>query len=586
MIPNGMPGNMIGLPMGPMVGPGLPPLPMYQSVSNDLTIFVGNIPPEVDDSYLFGLFSQIGQIQFCKIMKDFYSGESREFGFISYSSPKSVEAAIKKMNGSKLFGRPLRVMQKKNIKDLNEKANVAVKNIDSAITIGQLSQEFGRFGKVVSCVIRRDESKKDSVGYGFVQFETEEAAANAIEELNNKQMNGKELIVEPFVSPKNRAQPESSNLYFKQFPKDWTQGQVEDFLNTQVSVVGNILSKGVFPKFGSFYAFAAFEKVEDAKKAIEEFNGRKLEESAEPLYVGLALTKYQRAKKLNQEKLQRKNDTNLYVRSIRPEVTREQLRAAFETFGPVTSVLIKNWTPEQKPESEPGKSLQFGFVNFEKDEDALRAQTNYKTSQEIMALLEATDAGKFVFFAQPKRIREQYLRMQRHNSQFLVRNNRQIGQFPLQPHRGRVHRPRGPMPQGMPPGLPRLPNQAHLIPAPLTPQTPPRPITPSEPTQESQILKRMENPTSNVDLVNIVTANMPFFESLPEDKKKKILGHEMFKRVKEKCTDQSFVPKITGMLIDFDVLSVPQMLEIIADDAILAERVEEAISLIDNPDLM
>lgn len=580
--PNGVPGNMMGLPMGPMVGPGLPPLPMYQNISSDLTIFVGNIPPEVEDSYLFGIFSQIGPIQFCKIMKDFYSGESREFGFISFNSPKCVETAIKKMNGSKLFGRPLRVMQKKNIKDLNEKANVAVKNIDATITIGQLSQEFERFGKVVSCIIRRDESKKDSVGYGFVQFETEDAAKNSIEELNTKQLNGRGLIVEQFVSPKNRAQPESSNLYFKQFPKDWTQGQVEDFLNSQISAIGNILSKGVFPKFGSYYAFAAFERVEDAKRAIEEFNGRKLEESAEPLYVGLALTKYQRTKILNQEKLQRKNDTNLYVRSIKAEVTREQLRAAFETFGTVTSVLIKSWAPEQKPQPETGKNLQFGFVNFEKGEDALRAQTGYRNSQEVMALLEATDTGKFVFFAQPKRIRQQYLRMQKYNSQFLIRNNQQMGQFPMQPHRGRVQRPRGPML----PNMPRLPNQAHLIPTPLTPQTPPRPMTPSEPNPEALILKRMENPTSNLDLVKVVTANMTFFESLPDDKKKKILGHEMFKRVKEKCTDQSFVPKITGMLIDFDVLSVPQMLEIIADDAILAERVEEAISLIDNPDQM
>lgn len=570
-------------PMIAMGHPGLMPPPIYHSVSNDQTVFVGGVPPEVDESYLFGLFSQAGRIQFCKIMKDFYSGESREFAFISYFSGKDAENAIKTMNGVKIFGKPLRVMLKKNIKDLNEKANIAIKNIDASITIGQLTHEFAQFGKVISCIIRRDESKPDSIGYGFVQFETEEAARNAIENMNGKPLNGRELAIEPFINAKNRAQPESSNLYFKQFPQGWTKEQVEAFLNTEIEACGKILSKGVFPKFGSHYAFAAFEKAENARKAVELFNGKKLTEDAEPLYVGLALTKAQRNKKMMQEKLQRKNDTNLYVRSIKPEVKKEDLKAAFEKFGTVTSVLLKTWTPEPRGENPPPATLQFGFVNFEKDEDALKAQTGYKSCPEVMAIIEANETGKFVFFAQPKRIREQFLRMQKQNATYMMRMNRQrLPQFPMQqPPRTRNPKQRGPgnfphAPFNM--GNLQMPN---LI---QTPQTPPRPITPSEPNKESQILKRMEAPTSNIDLCTLINTNMAFFESLPEDKKKKILGHEMFKRVKEKCTAQEMVPKITGMLIDFEVLTVPQMLEIIEDDAMLEERVQEAISILNNPE--
>lgn len=570
----------------PMLGmghPGMMPPPIYHSVSNDQTVFVGGVPSEVDESYLFGLFSQAGRIQFCKIMKDFYSGDSREFAFISYFSGKDAENAIKTMNGYKIFGKPLRVMQKKNIKDLNEKANIAIKNIDASITMGQLTQEFARFGKVISCIIRRDESKADSIGYGFVQFETEEAANNAMETMNGKPLNGRDLVIEPFVNAKNRAQPESSNLYFKQFPQGWTQAQVEEFFAKEVEVCGTILSKGIFPKFGSFYAFAAFEKAENAKKALELLNGKKLTEDGEPLYVGLALTKNQRSKKMMQEKLQRKNDTNLYVRSIKPEVKKEDLKAAFEKFGTVTSVLLKTWTPEPRGETPAPTPLQFGFVNFEKEEDALKAQTGYKACPEVMAIIEANETGKFVFFAQPKRIREQFLRMQKHNASYMMRMNRQrMPQFPMQqPPRSRNPKQRGPgnFPHGhFNMSNIQLPNSIQ------TPQTPPRPITPSEPNKEAQILKRMENPTSNIDLCTLINSNITFFESLPEEKKKKILGHEMFKRVKEKCSTQEMVPKITGMLIDFDVLTVPQMLEIIEDDAMLEERVQEAISILNNPE--
>jgi len=43
---------------------------------------------------------------------------------------------------------------------------------------------------------------------------------------------------------------------------------------------------------------------------------------------------------------------------------------------------------------------------------------------------------------------------------------------------------------------------------------------------------------------------------------------------------KSFVPKITGMLIDFSVFDVDDILEYFEDKETLDERVQEAVSLI------
>ena len=44
--------------------------------------------------------------------------------------------------------------------------------------------------------------------------------------------------------------------------------------------------------------------------------------------------------------------------------------------------------------------------------------------------------------------------------------------------------------------------------------------------------------------------------------------------------DKEFVPKITGMLIDFSVFEVDDILELFEDKEALQERVQEAVDLI------
>jgi small subunit ribosomal protein S18 len=70
-----------------------------------------------------------------------------------------------------------------------------VSNLDFEITVDQLREMFNEIGGVVSVVIATDRETKRSKGFAFVEMETDEAAASAIQAINNKTVNGRPVKV-------------------------------------------------------------------------------------------------------------------------------------------------------------------------------------------------------------------------------------------------------------------------------------------------------------------------------------------------------------------------------------------------------
>ena len=66
--------------------------------------------------------------------------------------------------------------------------NVFIKNLDGSIDNKALHDTFSAFGNILSCkvVVNSDGVSK---GYGFVHYETQEAAENAIKSVNGMMMN-------------------------------------------------------------------------------------------------------------------------------------------------------------------------------------------------------------------------------------------------------------------------------------------------------------------------------------------------------------------------------------------------------------
>ena len=72
---------------------------------------------------------------------------------------------------------------------------IFVGNLPFAVDNGRLEQEFSRFGQVESAKVIMDRNSGRSRGYGFVEFAEKESADEAIEKMNEQEMDGRKLTV-------------------------------------------------------------------------------------------------------------------------------------------------------------------------------------------------------------------------------------------------------------------------------------------------------------------------------------------------------------------------------------------------------
>lgn len=76
-------------------------------------IYVGNLPFSVSDEDLKALFSSYGEITEAVLIKDKFSGRSKGFGFVTFSTEEAAQKAISAMNEKEVQGRALKVTEAK-----------------------------------------------------------------------------------------------------------------------------------------------------------------------------------------------------------------------------------------------------------------------------------------------------------------------------------------------------------------------------------------------------------------------------------------------------------------------------------------
>jgi len=341
------------------------------------SLYVGDLHPEVTEALLFELFNAVGPVASIRVCRDSVSRRSLGYAYVNFHSVVDAERALETMNYTLIKNKPCRIMWCHRDPSLRKSGsgNVFIKNLDKSIDNKALYDTFSAFGNILSCKVATDDTG-GSKGYGFVHYETQEAATLAVTKVNGMLLNGKKVFVGFFVPRKDRSDTGSgadttfTNVFVKSLPLDID----DEGLKTKFSAYGEVKSAHVMkdPESKSRgFGFVNFAAHEEATAAIEALNGKELD-AGKILYVGRAQKKRDRERELRdkfdqlkQERANKFTGVNLYVKNLDDIVDDEKLREAFAPFGTISSAKVMS--------DDKGNSKGFGFVCFASTEEATKA---------------------------------------------------------------------------------------------------------------------------------------------------------------------------------------------------------------------
>lgn len=405
-----------------------PPIPapsggVQETPFHSASLYIGDLAPDVNEGLLFEIFNAVGPVASIRVCRDAVTRRSLGYAYVNYHQLSDAERALDTMNFSMIKSKPCRIMWSQRDPSLRRSGvgNIFVKNLNEAIDNKQLYDTFSLFGNILSCKVVTDRESGGSKGYGYVHYETAEAANAAIDKLDGMLIDGQEVQVGHFVRRNERPDINDwTNCYVKKIPYEWDDKRLNDEFAQFGEVLSASVAKGVRktpkkkpesaeegkdneeetpegeekqetneekgepadekPKIETLgYGFINFADHESAVAAVEALNGKEYtttingEEITQEMYVGRAQKKAERERELRakyeaekMDRISKFQGVNLYIKNLDDSVTDDMLRDEFSAMGTITSARVMR-------DMKDGRSRGFGFVCFSTPEESTRA---------------------------------------------------------------------------------------------------------------------------------------------------------------------------------------------------------------------
>ncbi|VEU21164.1 DEKNAAC102076 [Brettanomyces naardenensis] len=165
-----------------------------------------------------------------------------------------------------------------------------VGDLDKSVTEDLLRSHFGKYPGLVSVKVPRDITTGESLRYGYVNYDTEEHANNAREELNYSVLCGSEIRIMPSLRDKSLREKLGVNVFLSNLPQNLSSG----ILYNRFKKYGRILSCKYIP--AKQQCFILFENKSEAHELIERVNNVELD--GHIVYAGIHILKKDRIKEV------------------------------------------------------------------------------------------------------------------------------------------------------------------------------------------------------------------------------------------------------------------------------------------------
>jgi len=263
-------------------------------------------------------------------------------------------------------------------------ASLYVGDLHPQVSESALFKQFSNVGQVVSVRIPRDPLTRQSLGYGYVNFQDSKDARKALDLYQSCVFNGRACRLMWVQRDPSLRKSNVGNIIIKNLDKAVDSKKLHSYFSTY----GTILScKVVYDDDNKSkgYGFVHYETEKEAQECITNMNGKP--------FNGKTIT----VEAFTKNRTTANQWTNCYIKQFPASWTEEKLREEFQPFGEITSL---------KMDMSRGKP--FAFINYTSHEQATAA-TEGMNKKEVFYTDENGEEKPlelFVSECQSKRIRE------------------------------------------------------------------------------------------------------------------------------------------------------------------------------------
>ncbi|XP_058124180.1 ELAV-like protein 4 [Anopheles ziemanni] len=160
-------------------------------------LIVNYLPQQMTQEEIRSLFSSIGEVESCKLIRDKVTGQSLGYGFVNYQRAEDASKAINTLNGLRLQNKQIKVSFARPSSEAIKGANLYVSGLPKNMLQADLEALFSPYGRIITSRILCDNITARqyssptgengnglSKGVGFIRFDQRMEAEKAIKELN------------------------------------------------------------------------------------------------------------------------------------------------------------------------------------------------------------------------------------------------------------------------------------------------------------------------------------------------------------------------------------------------------------------